>query len=151
MANCLVDSMSSSLFNVKNYIDDTIRSIDQVSMSIQKELIESMEMYEKNYVAQNKALIKRGVDIFGKMNLERNNLLGAKEDYLNMMNNLTLVKRKREEREQKRREKRDRTSSDASASSITNTSNNPNVSRDSGKDSDDPAKSGIIKNPYDSL
>ena len=51
MANCLVDSMSSSLFNVKHYIDDTIKSIDQVSLSIQKDLIESMEMYEKNYVA----------------------------------------------------------------------------------------------------
>ena len=111
-----------------------------------------MEIYEKNYVAQNKALIKKGMDIFGKMNLERNNLIGAREDYLNMMNNLTLVKRKREEREQKKREKRDRKDSDVSATSLTNsTSNNPNVSRDSGKDSDDLSKSGIMKNPYDSL
>ena len=85
------------------------------------------------------------------MNQERNNLYGAKEDYLNMMNNLTLVKRKREEREQKKRDKRDRANSDVSGSSTTNVSNNPNISRDSGKDSDDLSKSGIMKNPYDSL
>jgi len=85
------------------------------------------------------------------MNLERNNLIGAKEFYLEMMSNLTLVKRKREDREQKKREKRDRGDSNVSATSITNTSNNPNLSRDSGRDSDDQSKSGIIKNPYDSL
>ena len=68
-----------------------------------------------------------------------------------MMNNLTLVKRKREEREQKKRGKRDRTNSDVSATSVTSARASPNVSRDSGKDSDDLSKSGIIKNPYDSL
>ena len=52
------------------------------------------------------------------MNLERNNLIGAKEFYLEMMSNLTLVKRKREDREQKKREKRDRGDSNVSATSI---------------------------------
>ena len=57
-------------------------------------------------------MIKRAQDTWNKMNQDKLILANQKDEYLNVMNNLTIVKRKREEKQQK---KRDRANSDMSA------------------------------------
>ena len=60
ISNCLVDTLGSCLFNCKLSLDETIRIIDNVSIAIQNDLVDGLDINEKSYLTQNKGMIKRG-------------------------------------------------------------------------------------------
>ena len=108
----LNDTLSSCLFNSKLSMDEVIKSIDSISSSFQKEMIDGLDIYEKTYSTQGKAMLKRAQDTWNKMNQDKLILANQKEEYLNAMNTLTVVKKKRDDKVNK---KRDRANSDISA------------------------------------
>ena len=40
-------------------MDEVIKSIESISSLFQKEMIDGLEIYEKNYSTQSKAMVKR--------------------------------------------------------------------------------------------
>lgn len=108
----LVDTMSSALFNSKLCMDEVIKGFESISTEYSKEMIDSLETYEKNYSTQSRALLKRAQDTWNKMNQDKLIMINQREEYLNAMSNLSVVTRKREEKLQK---KHDRANSDMSA------------------------------------
>lgn len=113
-ANCLIDTLSGCLFKQKNSIDDMIRNTETISQNFQKDMVEGLEIFEKHYSTTNKAMLKRGHDIWVKLTNERQSLIESQEDYVSAMNHLTVVKRRRDAKAQK---KRDRANSDLGSAS----------------------------------
>lgn len=97
-----MDTLGSCLFNCKLSLDETIRIIDNVSVAIQGDLVEGLDSHEKNYLFSNKALIKRGHDIWNKLNADKAQLQHAKEEYIHQMDSYTRAKRKAEEKQAKK-------------------------------------------------
>ena len=59
-----------------------LRIIDNVSNTIQGELIDGLDGHEKNYVLQNKQQMKLSQDMWNRLNQEKLHLQNAKDDYL---------------------------------------------------------------------
>lgn len=59
-----------------------LRIIDNVSNTIQGELIDGLDGHEKNYVQQNKHQMKLSQDMWNRLNQEKLHLQNAKDDYL---------------------------------------------------------------------
>lgn len=82
-------------------------------------MVEGFEIYEKTYATSNKTMLKRGHEVWMKLNNERMALTSSQDDYITAMNNLTVVKRRREAKASK---KRDRANSDNSAKKLVESS-----------------------------
>jgi len=105
ISNCLVDTLGSCLFNCKLSLDETIRIIDNVSVAIQGDLVDGLDSHEKNYLTSNKAMLKRGQEVWNKLQNDRAQLQHAKEEYIHVMNNYTHAKKKAEEKRAKKERK----------------------------------------------
>lgn len=110
----MVDTLGSCLFNCKLSLDETIRIIDNVSVAIQGDLVDGLDSHEKTYLASNKALIKRGQEVWNKLQNDKAQLQHAKEEYIHQMNSYTHAKRKMEEKQAKK----DRKMSDSFQSTV---------------------------------
>ena len=67
----MVDTLGSCLFNCKLSLDETIRIIDNVSVTIQGDLVDGLDSHEKTYLMSNKAMIKRGQEIWSKLGSDK--------------------------------------------------------------------------------
>lgn len=114
ISNCLVDTLGSCLFNTKLSLDETIRIIENVSVSIQGELVDGLDIHEKNYVSNNKQMMKRSHDLWNRLSNEKMALQQAKEDYFVQMANYTHAKKKADEKAAKKAKKQGLNSEQAS-------------------------------------
>lgn len=57
--NAIVDTMSTALVNVKGCMDNLIKSINEKSEMIHRDLVEPLELYHKHYRSTNTELLKQ--------------------------------------------------------------------------------------------
>lgn len=79
-----------------------LRIIDNVSNTIQGELIDGLDGHEKNYVQQNKQQMKLSQDMWNKLQQEKIYLQQAKDEYFVQMGNFTAAKKKVDEKNAKK-------------------------------------------------
>ncbi len=55
----IIDTMSTALVNVKGCFDNVIKSINNKSEMIHRDLVEPLELYYKHYQSTNQELLKQ--------------------------------------------------------------------------------------------
>ena len=67
----MVDTLGSCFFNCKLSLEEVLKISDQVSIQLQKECVEGIEVHEKHYQSQNKNLLKRAEEFQARLNKEK--------------------------------------------------------------------------------
>lgn len=103
-------------------MDDIITQVDLVANNLQRDLVDSLELYEKNYLTNNKNILKKSSELSNAMNMERDNIINLKDEYISNTCTYVTLKKKKELKQVKKG--RDRTmSSEIAATSQADTSN----------------------------
>ncbi len=90
----VIDTLSTTMANVQLIFQEIQSNVVQSSETVQKELIEPMELYSKHYSSTNQELNKQATHYWNKLNRQRSDMLQSKEIYFQQMNVLNLIKRK---------------------------------------------------------
>jgi hypothetical protein len=81
----IVDTLSTSLANVKGCMDNLVKNLNEKSEMIHRDLVEPLELYYKHYQSTNSELLKQANQFWTSYHQEHTNMLFAKENYYNQM------------------------------------------------------------------
>eukprot|EP00347_Sterkiella_histriomuscorum_P016146 403354306 len=79
----IVDTLSTSMFNIKFILDDLVKQIQDKSDLISRDLIEPLDLYYKHYSMTNHELLKQAGFFWNNLHSDRTQMLFAKESYHN--------------------------------------------------------------------
>jgi hypothetical protein len=79
----IVDTLSTSLANVKGCMDNLVKNLNEKSEMIHRDLVEPLELYYKHYQSTNSELLKQANQFWTSYHQEHTNMLFAKENYYN--------------------------------------------------------------------
>lgn len=69
--NELVDTLSTTMLNVKMCLDEISKGISHKNIILEKELIEPLNMFHQHYTSDNKDMLKQANDLWDHLHMSR--------------------------------------------------------------------------------
>lgn len=79
----LNDTLSTAIVNVKVMADEIVRSVQEKSDLVNRDLVEPLDLYHKHYASTNNEIIKQANTFWTTLHTDRTQMLFAKESYHN--------------------------------------------------------------------
>lgn len=79
----LNDTLSTAIVNVKVMADEIVRSVQEKSELVNRDLVEPLELYQKHYASTNHEILKQANTFWNTLHMDRTQMLFAKESYHN--------------------------------------------------------------------
>ena len=103
-----IDTLKKTILRTKSCIDGLLKHIENKSSLIQQELIDGLDLYQKDYAKTNKSMLDKALEVWDKMYTQRTNMLWSKEEYLNSMYTYSEITKKLKEIENAKMEEEDK-------------------------------------------
>jgi hypothetical protein len=79
----MVDTLTLAMQKIKISMDVLIKGMNAKVETVEKDLIDSMDVFHKHYKAENHEYLKEGTGFWNIIHQERTQMLFAKENYFN--------------------------------------------------------------------
>ena len=79
----MVDTLTQAMQKIKISMDVLIKGMNAKVETVEKDLIDSMDVFHKHYKAENHEYLKEGTGFWNIIHQERTQMLFAKENYFN--------------------------------------------------------------------
>ena len=103
-----IDTLQLQVLRAKGCIDELISHIENKSSLIQQDLIDGLDLYQKDYAKTNESMLKQALEVWDKMYTQRTNMLWSKEEYLNSMYTFSEITKKLKEIEDAKMQEEDK-------------------------------------------
>ena len=83
-----MDTLTLAMGKIKNSMDSLHKQISTRVEQVEKDLVDSLDVFHKHYKQENHENLKEGTYFWNSIHNERTQMLFAKENYYNQMSNL---------------------------------------------------------------
>ena len=84
----LIDTLSGAMGKVKSSMEGLVRSLNSRVEALDKDIVDPLDMYNRHYKQTTTDNLKEGSTFWNSIHAERTQMLFAKENYYNQMQNL---------------------------------------------------------------
>ena len=79
----LVDTLTTAMAKIKQIMESLTKNLNSKVESLEKDLVEPLDVYHRHYKAENHESLKEGTVFWNSIHTERTGMLFAKENYYN--------------------------------------------------------------------